>query len=55
MNILHTEWWSVGIPTEWWAEQEEELVVIYFTQVIPATGLDDHAKLRTMIYSSILE
>jgi len=28
MNILQTEWWSIGIPTEWWAEQEEELVVI---------------------------
>ncbi len=28
MNILETEWWSIGIPSEWWTEQEEELVVI---------------------------
>jgi hypothetical protein len=28
MNILQTEWWTVGIPPEWWAEQEDEVVVI---------------------------
>ena len=33
----------------------EELVVLYFTQVIPATGLDDHARLRALVYSSIME
>ena len=33
----------------------EDLVVVYFTQVIPATGLDDHARLRALVYSSIME
>jgi len=47
--------WGGAYHSTYWADPEEELVVIYFTQVIPATGLDDHAKLRTMIYSSILE
>ena len=28
MNILETEWWSVGVPPEWWAEQEDDVVVI---------------------------
>ena len=28
MNILQTEWWTVGVPPEWWAQQEEDLIVI---------------------------
>jgi hypothetical protein len=28
MNILQTEWWTIGIPPEWWAEQEDDVVVI---------------------------
>jgi len=28
MNILQTEWWTIGIPPEWWAEHEEDRVVI---------------------------
>jgi hypothetical protein len=28
MNILQTEWWSVAVPPEWWADQEEESIVI---------------------------
>ena len=28
MNTLQTEWWTVGIPPEWWAEQVEDIVVI---------------------------
>jgi hypothetical protein len=31
----------------------EELVVVYFTQVIPARGLDDHAKLRALVYQAL--
>ena len=28
MNILQTEWWTIGVPPEWWAEQEEDIIVI---------------------------
>jgi hypothetical protein len=28
MNVLETEWWSLGVPVEWWAEQEEDTIVI---------------------------
>ena len=28
MNVLETEWWSMGVPPEWWAEREEDSVVI---------------------------
>ena len=28
MNILETELWTVGLPSEWWADQEEEHILI---------------------------
>ncbi|MEP4484033.1 MAG: hypothetical protein ABJ013_00270 [Halioglobus sp.] len=28
MNVLETEWWSCALPVEWWAEAEEETIVI---------------------------
>jgi hypothetical protein len=29
--------------------------VVYLTQIIPATGLDDYAKLRSGIYQAIID
>ena len=28
MNVLETEWWTLGVPPEWWAEREEDSIVI---------------------------
>ena len=28
MNILQTEWWSMALPPEWWADQEEDSILI---------------------------
>lgn len=28
MNILETEWWSLAVPPEWWAELEEESILV---------------------------
>lgn len=28
MNILETEWWCLGVPPEWWAEHEDDVMVI---------------------------
>ena len=36
-------------------DPEEDLVVVYFTQVIPATGLDDQGKLRALVYQAIVD
>lgn len=47
--------WGGAYHSTYWADPEEELVVIYFTQVIPATGLDDHDKLRAVVHAAILE
>ena len=28
MNILETEWWSMALPPEWWAESEEGSILV---------------------------
>jgi CubicO group peptidase (beta-lactamase class C family) len=47
--------WGGAYHSVYWIDPAEELVVVYFTQVIPASGLDDHAKLRAMVYQAIVE
>lgn len=47
--------WGGAYHSTYWVDPVERLVVLYFTQVIPATGLDDHARLRALVYASILE
>jgi hypothetical protein len=28
VNILETQWWSMCLPPEWWAEQDEESILV---------------------------
>ena len=28
MNVLETEWWTLALPPEWWAEAEGESILI---------------------------
>ena len=28
MNVLETEWWSMALPPEWWAEAEDDSILI---------------------------
>lgn len=45
--------WGGAYHTTYWVDPEERLVVVYFTQVIPAAGLDDHRKLRALVYGAL--
>lgn len=47
--------WGGAYHSTYWVDPVERLVVVYLTQVIPATGLDDHAKLRALVYSAVEE
>lgn len=47
--------WGGAYHSTYWVDPVEDLVVVYFAQVVPATGLDDHARLRALVYGSILE
>ncbi len=47
--------WGGAYHSTYWVDPEEQLVVVYLTQIIPGTGLDDYQKLRNGIYQAIIE
>jgi CubicO group peptidase (beta-lactamase class C family) len=47
--------WGGAYHSTYWVDPEEELVVVYFAQLLPANGLDDHARLRALIYQAIMD
>ncbi len=47
--------WDGFWHTDFWIDPEEELVGIIMTQILPATGLDDHAKFRALAYQAIVD
>jgi CubicO group peptidase (beta-lactamase class C family) len=47
--------WSGAYHSTYWVDPVEDLVVVYLTQLIPASGLDDQARLRALVYSAITE
>ena len=46
--------WGGAYHSVYWADPIEDLLVVYFTQVIPIT-LDDHDKLRPLVYQSLID
>lgn len=47
--------WGGAYHSTYWVDPVEELVVVHLTQLIPAGDIDDQAKIRTLIYQSIVE
>ena len=47
--------WGGAYHSTYWVDPEEDLVVVYFTQLLPARNSDVHDKLRVAIYQAILE
>ena len=45
--------WGGAYHSTYWVDPMEELIVVYFTQLIPANGLDDHGKLRALVYQAL--
>ena len=47
--------WGGAYHSTYWVDPREELVVVYLTQLIPAGELDDHAKLRALVYQALAD
>ncbi|WP_437399003.1 serine hydrolase domain-containing protein [Flagellimonas lutimaris] len=47
--------WGGAYHSSYWVDPKEELVVVYFTQLIPAGDIDDHGKLRALIYQALVD
>lgn len=46
--------WGGAYHSTYWVSPKDRLVVVFFTQLIPAQGSDLHGKLRTLIYQAKL-
>ncbi len=47
--------WGGAYHSTYWVDPREQLVVVYFTQLIPAGGVDDYGKLRALIYQALVD
>lgn len=47
--------WGGAYHSSYWVDPEEDLLVVYFTQLIPAGNIDDHGKLRALVYQAIVD
>ena len=47
--------WGGAYHSTYWVDPAEGLVVTYMTQLIPAKGIDDHSKLRALVYQAIVD
>jgi len=47
--------WGGAYHSTYWVDPKEDLVVVYFTQLIPAGSIDDHGKIRALIYQAIVD
>lgn len=47
--------WGGAYHSTYWVSPKDRLVVVFLTQLIPATGSDIHAKIRTLLYQAMLD
>jgi CubicO group peptidase (beta-lactamase class C family) len=47
--------WGGAYHSTYWVSPKDRLVVVFMTQLIPATGSDIHAKFRTLLYQAMLK
>ena len=47
--------WGGAYHSTYWVDKKENMVVVYLTQLIPATGIDDHQKLTSLTYQAIID
>jgi CubicO group peptidase (beta-lactamase class C family) len=45
--------WGGAFHSQYWVDPAEGLTVVYLTQLLPAGNIDDHGKLRALIYQAI--
>ena len=47
--------WGGADHSTYWVDTVEDLVVVYLTQIIPATEIDDHITLRNGIFPALVD
>ncbi len=47
--------WGGAYHSTYWIDPAEDLVVVYMAQLIPTGDLDDHEKLRALVYQALVD
>jgi CubicO group peptidase (beta-lactamase class C family) len=47
--------WGGAYHTVYWVDPREQLIVVHLTQLLPAGEIDDHAKVRALVYQAIVD
>jgi len=47
--------WGGAYGSTYWVDPKEDMVIVYFKQLTPTNGVDDQAKLRTLVYQAIVK
>ncbi|MCZ6879221.1 MAG: serine hydrolase [Acidobacteria bacterium] len=47
--------WGGAYHSRYWVDPQEQLVVVYLTQLIPANNLDDQDKVRILVYQALVD
>lgn len=47
--------WGGAYHSTYWVDPKEQMVVVYLTQLNPASTIDDFAKLRAVVYAAIVD
>ncbi|MCC5907365.1 MAG: beta-lactamase family protein [Balneolaceae bacterium] len=47
--------WGGAYHSTYWVSPNDGLVVVFLTQLIPATGSDLHGKIRTLLYQAMID
>ncbi len=47
--------WGGAYHSTYWVDPSEDLLLVYFTQVLPADGLDDQEKVRALVYQALID
>ncbi len=47
--------WGGAYHSTYWVDPVEELLVVHLTQLIPAAGVDDFDRVRTLVYSALID
>ena len=47
--------WGGAYHSSYWVDPTEDLLIVHFTQIIPTRNLDDHDKVRTLVYQAVVD
>jgi CubicO group peptidase (beta-lactamase class C family) len=47
--------WGGAYHSTYWVDPSEDLLVVHLTQLIPAAGVDDFERVRTLVYSALID